>query len=229
MLKRKHSKVYLITNYQTGDFITVIQCKGVEEDKIKEELKVQFPNNYKQLSAQLITDDELFATFKTDQNRKHEEGILDFYTHLIKTTTNPIVGEEYDTTKLLDDLENKTYSELQEVVSTLTINLLTLHRNMFLTGSFNNPIWRTAGGILSDYAEDIQRGAVLMCEGVTNEVKKPFIYDLVAYFEVLNRLYCVTRQHSLYNDNFLNLVIDTKHYLEKIELVSSDRPNKISQ
>ena len=213
MLKPKTTKVYSITT-GIGALLDIILLE--ESIDINDYLKAKYPDMYASLTVKEIEAAELVSAYKTNVNRVADEENQQNYVKLLMRSSNADV--DFDTSKVFDDFDNRTNSELVILASDVILGLLHYNRNTFLKEKSKNLVWLTVLGILSDYAEYLQKDIkVLQDKNVTAEARKAVIYDIISYLVVLKKMYIFTMQHGLYSSEFLDYVDGVRHHLEKIQ------------
>lgn len=223
MLKRKQSYTFIITD-DSDNFVDAVQLEGYHDKFLKTFLKSYSPNNHKTLTIKRISDAELLTSFIIRQKRLNRQEEQQHYGKLLLSATSIEAHEKYDATILLDYLDNLKQAELIEVINETILNLLNLTTGMFLDGSNEGVISRTIIGVLSDIGEELQKDVkVLRQDKLSDEVKKAILYDIISYFKIVSGLYDVAKEHTLYNAKFLDFIIDTQPYLEKIITVKTNR------
>lgn len=229
MLKRSQKHTFVITD-DKDILVDIIQLEGYLDTFVKEYLEKRYPDNHEKLTYQLVTDTELFNSYKSNQYLLRTIETQEHYAKLLLSSTDIDTSDKYDTTILLDYLDGLTPSELSGIIADSTINLFKMFTNMFLGGRNTSVVWQTVIGVLSDIGEELQKDLrVLRHENISAEDKKTCVYDLLSYFRIVSGLYDVIKEHAIYNADFLDFILITEPYLEKIKTATLDRPEKISQ
>lgn len=217
MLKYNQKSTYLITD-DRDKIVDIFQLEGYQDKVVNAYLQKKYPDTHENLIYKQISDAELLSAFTLNQHHSKSQEVKENYAKLLQQTTSIEAHNKYDTTELLDYLGNLQQKDLYNVITDTTINLLKLTTNLFLDGSDEGLISRTIVGVLSDYGEELQRGIKELHQSTNPGLKKSAcIHDLISYFVVITGIYNVLKEHDLYNAKFLDFVLITKPYLEKIK------------